>query len=107
MSADDRAVLLQAWRDSVERMQKVTPEQRQQLRNAAEGIAESLGPMTPQQKARLQQCLERSAAEYAALSTLQKQAILTHMADTVDRLRSMPPEQKAKIKALYRKLLGL
>ena len=28
---DDRAVLLQAWRDSVERMQKVTPQQRQQL----------------------------------------------------------------------------
>ena len=71
------------------------------MRNAAEGIAESLGLMTPQQKARLQQWLERSAAEYAALTTLQKQAILTHMADTVDRLRSMPPEQKAKIKALY------
>jgi hypothetical protein len=107
VSADDRAVLLQAWRDSVERLQKVTPEQREQLRNGAEGIAEHLGPMTPQQRARLQQWLERSAAEYAALTAEQKQVILGNMADTIDRLRSVPPEQKAKLKALYRKLLGL
>jgi hypothetical protein len=107
LSPEDRATLATSWRNTIERIQDLTPEQRQKLLAGAERIGEELRNLSPEQKARLQERLQQSAVAYAALSAEQKQAMLAGLADSIERMRALTPAQKASLKALYRKLLGL
>ena len=106
LAAEDRARLADAWRGALERVERLTPEERRRLVDGAERIAQELRARS-QHNERLQDWLQQSAAAYAALTAEQKQAIFEGLADTVERLRRMTPEQKESVKALYRRLLGL
>ena len=104
---EDRATLATAWRNAVEGLEDLTPEQKQRLRTAAQDIGEELRNLTPEQRKRLQDRLQRAAANYAALTADQKQVLLGKMANTIEHLRELTPEQQQRLIALYKKLLGL
>ncbi len=49
----------------------------------------------------------RLARRIKPLTADDKAALLSHLADTIERLQSLTPAQKEALKALYRRLLGL
>ena len=106
ISMEDRATLATAWRNSVERIDGLTPEQKRRLRATAEEVGQQLRSLTPEQKRHLQERLQRAAASYSALNAEQKQQLLTQMSDAIERPGDLTPAQKDRLRALYHKLIG-
>ena len=63
-------------------------------RRGRKASATQLRNLTPEQRQRLQDRLQRAAANYAALTADQKQVLLGRMADSIERLRDLTPEQQ-------------